>query len=83
MFSANTLQSSVNAERAIQFAVATTSSICNGISVQNHGIGNAIAESNNDTCMIDHILIEYYSYFVIFYYKVKQCEYKNLLLPHS
>jgi hypothetical protein len=57
----------VNAERAIQFAVATKSSIC---SVQNHGIGTATAKSNDDACMIDHILIEYYSYLVIFYYKV-------------
>jgi hypothetical protein len=55
MFSVNTSQSFVNVEKD-----ATIINICNGISVQNRGIGIAIAKSNNDISMIDHILIEYY-----------------------
>jgi predicted Na+-dependent transporter len=55
-------------KRIIQFSAATTINICNGISVQNLGMGIAIAKNNNDTSMIDPILIEYYKVIQLYFF---------------
>lgn len=70
-------------KRIIQFSVITTINICNGISVQNHGMSIAMAKSNNDTSLIDPILIDYYKVIQLYFnIKLNKFDYKNLLLPH-
>lgn len=49
---------------------------------KNHGMSIAIAKSNNDTSMIDPILIDYKVIQLYFNIKLNKCDYKNLLLPH-